>query len=295
MADETGQNKNIESLFQSFLKSPADFWLNFSSSMPSSSDKDPKEKPVIKNRFLEQLQTNLNLMKSLSQVMSEPESAKAAGKSISTLPDIILKMVQSSLEAGLQTQKHILEKAGKIGQHTEAYSFENLDQEVFKAFTDIYEKELRQYLHIPKLGLTRFYQERLNTLLDKQNIFETTLAEFLSVLYLPIEKSFKVLQEKLQSMAEEGVMPRETKEHYAMWIKILEGHYMTLFKSKEYTDALHNTINKLEDFILAKDEAMRDFLQLFPVPTNKEMDELYKEFHVLKKRVSELEKKAKSE
>jgi polyhydroxyalkanoate synthase subunit PhaE len=295
MADETGQNKNIESLFQSFLKSPADFWLNFSSSMPSSSDKDPKEKPVIKNRFLEQWQTNLNLMKSLSQVMSEPESAKAAGKSISTLPDIILKMVQSSLEAGLQTQKHILEKAGKIGQHTEAYSFENLDQEVFKAFTDIYEKELRQYLHIPKLGLTRFYQERLNTLLDKQNIFETTLAEFLSVLYLPIEKSFKVLQEKLQSMAEEGVMPRETKEHYAMWIKILEGHYMTLFKSKEYTDALHNTINKLEDFILAKDEAMRDFLQLFPVPTNKEMDELYKEFHVLKKRVSELEKKAKSE
>jgi polyhydroxyalkanoate synthase subunit PhaE len=295
MADETGQNKNIESLFQSFLKSPADFWLNFSSSMPSSSDKDPKEKPVIKNRFLEQWQTNLNLMKSLSQVMSEPESAKAAGKSISTLPDIILKMVQSSLEAGLQTQKHILEKAGKIGQHTEAYSFENLDQEVFKAFTDIYEKELRQYLHIPKLGLTRFYQERLNTLLDKQNIFETTLAEFLSVLYLPIEKSFKVLQEKLQSMAEEGIMPKETKEHYAMWIKILEGHYMNLFKSSEYTEALHNTINKLEDFILAKDEAMRDFLQLFPVPTNKEMDELYKEFHVLKKRVSELEKKAKSE
>ena len=49
---------------------------------------------------------------------------------------------------------------------------------------------------------------------------------------------------------------------------------MNLFKSKEYTDALHNTINKMEDFILAKDEAMTDFLQLLPVPTNKEMDEL---------------------
>jgi len=31
-----------------------------------------------------------------------------------------------------------------------------------------------------------------------------------------------------------------------------------------------------------------------PVPTNKEMDELYKEFHLLKKRVNELEKKVKS-
>ena len=211
MADENAQSKNMESFFQSWLKSPADFWLNLSPSTPSSTDKDQKQGPVPKNRFMEQWQTNLNLMKSFSQAMSEPESAKAAGKSISTLPDIIFKMVQSGLEAGFQTQKHILEKAGKIGQHTEAYNFDNLDQEVFKAFTDIYEKELRQYFHIPQLGLTRFYQERFNNLLDKHNLFETTLAEFLSILYLPMEKSFKVLQEKLQAMAEEGIYAQGNK------------------------------------------------------------------------------------
>ena len=202
-------------------------------------------------------------------------------------------MAKSGWEANFQTQQHILEKAGKIGQRVEAYNFDNLDQEVFKALTDIYDKELRQYFHIPQLGLTRFYQERFNALLDKQNIFETTLAEFLSIIYLPIEKSFKVLQEKLQTMAQEGVLPKEAKENYAMWIKILEGHYMSLFKSKEYTDALHNTLEKLEDFIQAKNETLQDMLQFLPVPTNKEMDELYKEFHQLKKRVRELEKKVK--
>jgi polyhydroxyalkanoate synthesis regulator phasin len=77
-----------------------------------------------------------------------------------------------------------------------------------------------------------------------------------------------------------------------MWLKILEGHYMNLFKSKEYTDALHRTLNKLEDFLIAKNEAMRDFLQLLPVVTQKDMDEMYKEFHLLKKRVKALEKKA---
>ena len=294
MTEENGRNKEAESLFLSWLKAATDFWRNLSQSLPSSTDKGQKEEPIAKNRFLEQWQANLNLAKSFSQAMSEPESATAAAKSINALPDIILKMAQSGWEASLQTQKHILEKAGKIGQRTEAYNFDNLDQEVFKAFTDIYEKELRQYLHIPQLGLTRSYQERFNALLDKKNIFETTLAEFLSVLYLPVEKSFKVLKEQLQTMAEEGIMPKETKEHYAMWIKILEGHYMNLFKSKDYTDALHNTINKLEDFVLAKDDTMRDLLQFLPVPTNKEMDELYKEFHLLKKRVNELEKKVKS-
>ena len=96
-------------------------------------------------------------------------------------------------------------------------------------------------------------------MLDKHNLFETTLAEFLSILYLPMEKSFKVFQEKLQQMAEEGNLPKETKESYAMWLKILEGHYMNLFKSKEYTEALHRTLNQLEDFLIAKNETMRGF------------------------------------
>ena len=294
MPQDNEQSKEVNSLFPSWLKASIDIWFNSAQATPETEDATAKLQPATNNRFVEQWQKNLNSMKSFSQMMSEPESAAAAVKAINTLPEIIFKMAKSGWEASSQMQQHILEKAGKIGQRTEAYNFDNLDQEVFKAVTDIYEKELRKYFHIPQLGLTRFYQERFNQLLDKQNLFETTLAEFMSVLSLPIEKSFNVLQENLQKMAQEGNMPKETKEHYAMWVKILEGHYMTLFKSREYVDELHNTINKLEDYILAKNDMMQDFLQFFPVPTNKEMDVLYKEFHLLKNRVKELEKKIKS-
>lgn len=293
MPQDNEQNKEVNSLFLSWLKASIDIWSNLAQAIPKNEDGGAKSKPGTNNRFVEQWQNNLNSMKIFSQVMNEPESAAAAVKAINTLPEIILKMAKSGWEASSQMQQHILEKAGKIGQRTEAYNFDNLDQEVFKTVTDIYEKEMHKYFHIPQLGLTRFYQERFNKLLDEQNILETTLAEFLSVLSLPIEKSFKVLQENLQKMAQEGNMPKETKEHYAMWVKILEGHYMTLFKSQEYVNELHNTINKLEDYILAKNDILQDFLQFFPVPTNKEMDVLYKEFHLLKNRVKELEKKVK--
>ena len=294
MPQDNKQNKEADLLFPSWLKASINTWSNLAQAISDPEDGGHKSQTGSSNRFAERWQKNLKLMKSFSQTMSEPESAAAAINAINTLPEIILKMVRSGWEASFQTQQHILEKAGKIGQRVEAYNFDNLDQEVFKALTDIYEKELRQYFHIPQLGLSRFYKERFNELLDKQNLFETTLAEFFSIIYLPIEKSFKVLQEKLQTMAQEGMLPKEAKENYAMWVKILEGHYMSLFKSKEYTDALHNTIDKMEDFILAKNNCMQDFLQFFPVPTNKEMDELYKEFHQLKKRVKELEKKVKS-
>jgi polyhydroxyalkanoate synthesis regulator phasin len=291
MAEEVNKKSDIESLFLSWLKTTTGFGSNIASGMASNPENGQKTHEDASNRFSDQWQTNLNFLKSFSEVLKEPESAAATVKSITALPEIFLKMAKSSWEAGFQMQQHIMEKAANIGKRTEAYNFDNLDQEVFKALTEIYEKEFKQYLHIPQLGLTRFYQERFNELLDKHNLFETTLAEFLSVLYLPMEKSFKVLQEKLRVMAQDGVLPKEAKEHYAMWVKILEGHYMSLFKSKEYTDALHNTINKMEDFVLAKNDAMRDVMQFLPVPTNKEMDELYKEFHSLKKRVKELEKK----
>jgi polyhydroxyalkanoate synthesis regulator phasin len=293
MPQDNERNKEVNSLFPSWLKASIDIWSNLAQAIPKAEDAGTKPQPGANNRFAEQWQKNLNSMKIFSQVMREPGSAAATVKAINTLPEIILKMAKSGWEASSQMQQHLLEKAGKIGQRTEAYNFDNLDQEVFKTVTDIYEKELRKYFHIPQLGLTRFYQERFNNLLDKQNLLETTLAEFLSVLSLPIEKSFKVLQENLQKMAQEGNMPKETKEHYAMWVKILEGHYMTLFKSQEYVDGLHSTISKLEDYVLAKNDIMQDLLQFFPVPTNKEMDVLYKEFHLLKNRVKELEKKVK--
>ncbi len=75
----------------------------------------------------------------------------------------------------------------------------------------------------------------------------------------------------------EGVL---TKENYAMWLKILEGHYMTLFKSSDFTEALHRVL-KMENFIwLSK----RNDAGL---PANAtrgyDIDDLYKEFYVLKK------------
>jgi hypothetical protein len=290
MADEDKQNPFQESPVFPWLQTALDMWLNAAKAKPPSPDTAPDTQTATPNRFTKELDTNLNLFKSFSRMMSEPESASAVGNSFIALPEILLKMAESSLEATLQIQNHLIKKAGQIGKSTEAYKFDNLDQEVFKGLKDVYEKELRQYLKIPPLGPTRFYQERFNEMLDKHNLFETMLAEFFSVLYLPMEKSFKVFQEKLQQMAEEGNLPKETKESYAIWIKILEGHYINLFKSKEYTDVLHRTLNQMNDFIIIRNKTLEDFFQLLPIVTHKEIDDLYKEFHLLKKRVKELEK-----
>ncbi len=290
MTEEDQKSQFNESSVFPWLQMVSDMWLNMARAMPSGSQTALNTQSALQNRFSQQLDTHLNLLKSFSRMMKQPESESAATNALSALPEIFLKMAKSGFDAAMQIQNHLLEKAGKIGKRTEAYKFENLDQEIFKALSEVYEKEIQQYFKVPPLGLTRFYQERFNELLNKHNIFETTLAEFLSILYLPMEKSFKVFQEKLKEMAEEGNIPTATKENYAMWLKILEGHYMNLFKSVDYTETLHRVLKHFENFMMARNETMQDYLQMLPVVTTKDIDDLYKEFHLLKKRVKKLEK-----
>ncbi len=54
---------------------------------------------------------------------------------------------------------------------------------------------------------------------------------------------------------------------------------------------MHRTLNQMNDFIIVRNKTLEDFFQLLPIVTHKEIDDLYKEFHLLKKRVKELEKR----
>jgi hypothetical protein len=118
------------------------------------------------------------------------------------------------------------------------------------------------------------------------------MGEFFRLLNLPVTKSYSVMQEKLREMGDAGELPDDPKAYYQMWIKILEGHYMTLFQSPGYLKTLGDVLSALSDFSSVKNELMQDFLNTLPVSTHKDMDDLYKEIYLLKKRIKTLEKKS---
>jgi class III poly(R)-hydroxyalkanoic acid synthase PhaE subunit len=258
-------------------------------------EKTEEEEDSAKGRAQESWDAAIRSWRTLSTAMSEPGSVEGLVQGINTLPDLLLKVIQPAWNGMFHLQREFLERAGRIGQSTSAYSFENLDQDAFKAWSEIYEKEFRQFLKIPQLGLFRVYQERMNEAMDKFNVFEAKMAEFISVLYLPFEKSFQVMQEKVSEMAESGQLPSKAKDYYRLWVKVLEGHYLTLFKSPEYTKTLAHTIDALSEFRVARNQMLQDAFQSLPIPTYKEVDELYEELYLLKKRIKELEKKNRTE
>ncbi len=231
----------------------------------------------------------------ISSAMSEPSAMEALYRSTAIFPDAVSHVIQSGLRGYLQIQSQFMEKMSTIGQNTEPYSFDNIDHDTVKIWSDIYQKEFQRYFNIPSLGLSRVYQERMNQTLDKFNLFNTSLIDFMQLLALPFEKSFKVLQEKIEELTNKGTLPEDPQELYRLWIKILEGHFMTLFKSPEYTGKLAATLGAMGEFISGRNQIMQDALQSLPIPTNKDMDALYEELYLLKKKVKKLEKSRKNQ
>ena len=294
MEQEQQEKTAPESLLAAWIKSAADFWMSSSKSWPEAAG---AFKPATafqtgdKGRTQESWQAGFRMWQALSSALSEPGTLDAFSKGISSLPDIVTRMAQTGWNGIFQLQQYWLERVGKIGQRGEAYQFENLDQQAFKAWSETYEKNFRQFLNIPQLGLTRLYQERINRTADQFNLLQEAVAEFMYMLYLPMEKSLQVMQFKLEELSREGKLSENFKDYYNMWIKILEGHYMTLSQSPEYTRVLSKLLTVTEDFKMAKQEVLIDFLSNLPIPTHKDMDELCKEIYLLKKKVRALEKK----
>lgn len=293
--DEKQQEKTgAESLLETWMKMSTEFGGAMARMWPGvseTSEASPTSKKGEKSRAQESWESTLATWQALSSVMSKPGVMEDLFKGIEPQPEIMLKMMQAGLDRFFHLQRDWLERAGRIGKSTEAYKFEDLDQDAFKAWTELYEKEFSKFLNIPQMGLTRSYQERMGQVADKFNLFQATVGEFLHLLYLPIEKSSKVVQEKVTELADEGKLPEDSKDYYRMWVKILEGHYMTLFKSPEYTQTLGRILDAMGEFAVARQQILQDALQSLPVPTQKDMDELYKDIYLLKKRVRELEKK----
>jgi len=280
------ENKKTETdpaeWMNAWTASTTDFWRRIFGTGADTAGKDPA------SQAQKMLLSGTKLLHLMLAKMSDPASIEAMLQGMESLPEISTNMFQQSIDSYAEMQKRWTEQVSRIGKHTEAYKFEGIDENVFKTWKETYEKEIRKFFNVPALGLTRFYQERINRLVDETNQFQVAISEFLYLFSVPFEKTAKVMQEKTEEMMAQGEVPSDIKDYYNMYIKVLEGHYMTLLQSPEYIRVMSDTLNALVKYQKAKEEVLYDMLGPLPVPTNKEMDELYKDFHTLKKRVRAL-------
>jgi len=286
---QSDSDKNFNINMHEWMQSAFNVWKQMA--QPGDQGKTQAETTFTGSKKTDQFfMSSLNMFQLACANMFTPENIDATIQKSDAITSATLEIMQHMTEGVMEMQNSWIERMVRIGKETKAYSFDDMDKEMFTTWKNIYEKEIQQFFQIPTLGLFRFYQERINVAIDKQNIFSEALSEFMYTLFVPVEKSAAVFQKELEEKIARGELSNNLKEYYNRWIRILEGHFMSLLKSEEYTEVLNRTISSYTQFKKAKDDVLTDFLQHIPVPTNKEMDELYKEIYELKQKVKSLQK-----
>jgi class III poly(R)-hydroxyalkanoic acid synthase PhaE subunit len=292
MTEKHSQDSLNEEMFAQWTRSMTDMWggmmrLWFPDESPLGT---AGRERATAERVHSSVKAALRNWEALSTAMSAPESLQSIFQGAGAMPDVLAKMAQTTFNGFLEMQQKILERTARLGDHVDAYTFSEIDENLFRTWTDMYEKEFSRFFQIPKLGLIREYQERISQAVDSYNRHQATLNEFLRLLSLPIGRSFTVLQEQVADLAEKGELPEDGRAYYDMWIKVLEGHYMTLFQTPEYTETLTRTLSNFSAYQNARNAVIEDLLSGLPVPVQSEIDELYQEIHRLKRRLRTLEK-----
>jgi polyhydroxyalkanoate synthase subunit PhaE len=248
--------------------------------------------PEFKGRMGEAFQSTTKMWKAMADTMSGPEMLNSFQKATQVTPDIALEFAQSCMNGFVGFQGHVREWLKKRADINDPIDAQAMDKEFIRQWTEAYEDEFSQYFKVPQIGLGRVYQERAMQAADKLNVFQTALTDFLHQLYIPMEKSFKSLQEKMAEMTQaDEPLDEKSKTYYNLWIRLLEGHYMELFKKPEFIDSLTRTLGSLEEYSSARHAVVNDILKMYAIPSHKDLDELYKEIYLLKKRMREYEKK----
>ncbi|RJP87099.1 MAG: hypothetical protein C4518_12725 [Desulfobacteraceae bacterium] len=280
----------------SWLELTTGFWEEFSrilnetrtepdTTAPCSSEESPLKD---KHRTYQAWKTGLKSLNSFIQMVSRHDNQESVSGSMVTFFELFTQIIGDSSENLLEFQSQLLNSISKIGEHTKAYNFDDMDQRIFESFRHLYENEFKKYLYIPKLGLSRFHLERISLLIDKFNIYHSHLNELIYLFFIPLEKTNRIMQAKIDELMKQKDFIEDSGALYNEWIKMLEGHYMHLLQSAEYIRILNNTIDSLTDYRNSKNEVLCLLLKELPIPTNNEMDDVYKELYMMKKEIKRL-------
>jgi polyhydroxyalkanoate synthase subunit PhaE len=294
--DHNDKDKSsADSMFAEWMKAASDFWLSASKAGPFGGFKVPessqKSAAGYADRMEEGWQALLKIWQTSASAFSTPQTFDAMVGGLTASPEATMKIVRTTWDGYLKLYQMWVKHAGEMGEASKSDRFKGTQSDTFEAWTAFYEKELQPFLKMPQVGLTRIYQERANAAVDKFAQYQVATAEFLQMLKTPVEQSLGVMEEKLKDLAKDEKLPENFKDYYNMWIKVLEEHYMTLYKTPEYVECLGKTLNAVQDFKEAREKVMMDLLQFLPIPTNRDMNALYKELYELKKKVKGMAKK----
>jgi L-rhamnose mutarotase len=117
---------------------------------------------------------------------------------------------------------------------------------------------------------------------------------FLIEYYKQLSQTWTDAQNEVTAKASKLPKDEEGTEAYKrVWIDNFENYFTGLFDSKKFSENYNKLISKELDLMKRWNVVMDIMLKSANMPTKQEIDEIYKELHSLKQKISKLESSTK--
>lgn len=276
------------------LLSVADLWSTFQEVWLEALEKSQKEGPEAWFDFFTSTGSR-QLYETWRERMDSVADALASMPLATDRPASLLKGMVAFWEAALQVGDRLavpwLEAFDELRKTWSAAI--RGDTSAFREFAatwkNAYEKSLGRVLRAPALGMAREYVERLAKSFDAYLAYLIALQEFFGVLDQVGQDAFRQWTAKLSSLGSSEGYPT-AKEVYRLWVDTFEQTYKQVFQTPEYANLQAELLGAAVRFKKRFDDAAQDMLKWLPIPTDRELSELYEAFYKLRKKVRKMER-----
>jgi len=165
-----------------------------------------------------------------------------------------------------------------------------------------YEETLGKILRAPSLGYFREFNDKVNRVIDTYIHYSIAMAEYFVPFYQSGQAAGKELFNRITEYRGQEITSDTLKEFYKMWWTVNEDTYYEMFQSEEFTKLLGEVLQYGLLFRKYVDELTDELVKFTSLPSKKDMDDLYRSIHELKKetrlqkkKIIQLEKQLKQQ
>jgi len=233
--------------------------------------------------FAKSLQENYNkMMTSFIQNAIPNADIAELFKQPQQLTETCVKFYQNMMRPWMQLDEELVKNVLN-GDADAAIKF-------FTEIGDRYEATFGKVVKMMNLGINMEAANEQQKAMDAYYQMMFSAGKLSAIMMKSNNASVKTLTENYQNMMKEGQKVSTFREFYDLWYNTNEKAMEELFATAEFSKAFADFTDKYFIYLAASNKVVERNLSTLPIPTNKDMEGLYKTVYDLRKDVRDLKR-----
>ena len=164
----------------------------------------------------------------------------------------------------------------------------------FKDFNTKYEESVEKIFSMMGMGANRESNEDLMKVMNAYIKMLFTAGELSVLISDSIRDSAKVLVDRYQQNIKEGKVVTTFRDFYNLWYSVTEPVLFALLNTDDFSKVFGDFSDKYAQYMIALNKVQERMLASLPIPTNSDMNSLYRTVYDLRKAVRDLTREVES-